>query len=109
MQNDLLLRAAHDAFEGADTSAVMAGYDDSLRITCDLVRRHVDEDREVRPSDHIQNDLGLDSLGVMEFVSDVESCFGVNIPFEMLEGISTVEDVARAVLTLRNAHAEIGT
>lgn len=89
----------------------MAGYDDSLRITCDLVRRHVDEGREVRPSDHIQNDLGLDSLGVMEFVSDVESYFGVNIPSEMFEGIATVEDVARAVLTLRNPqqHAEVGT
>lgn len=92
---------------------VMAGYDDSLRITCDLVRRHVDEGREVRPSDHIQNDLGLDSLGVMEFVSDVESYFGVNIPSEMFEGIATVEDVARAVLTLRNPQqqqqAEVGT
>lgn len=87
----------------------MAGYDDSLRITCDLVRRHVDEGREVRPSDHIQNDLGLDSLGVMEFVSDVESYFGVNIPSEMFEGIATVEDVARAVLTLRQPHAEVGT
>lgn len=87
----------------------MAGYDDSLKITCDLVRRHVDEGREVRPWDHIQNDLGLDSLGVMEFVSDVESYFGVNIPSEMFEGIATVEDVARAVLTLRQPQVEVGT
>jgi acyl carrier protein len=87
----------------------MAGYDESLKITCDLVRRHVDEGREVRPSDHIQHDLGLDSLGVMEFVSDVESYFGVNIPSEMFEGIATVEDVARAVLTLRQAPIEVGT
>ncbi|HXX69709.1 MAG TPA: acyl carrier protein [Polyangiaceae bacterium] len=87
----------------------MPGYDDSLKITCDLVRRHVDEGREVRPSDHIQNDLGLDSLGVMEFVSDVESYFGVNIPSEMFEGIATVEDVARAVLSLRQPRAEVGT
>ncbi len=109
MQYDSTAATAHDAFGGADASAVVAGYDDSLRITCDLVRRHVDEGREVRPSDHIQIDLGLDIVVVMEFVSDVESYFDVNISFEMLEGISTVEDVARAVLTLRNLHAEVET
>jgi acyl carrier protein len=79
----------------------MTGYDESLKITCELVRRHVDAAHEVRPSDHIQHDLGLDSLGVMEFVSDVESYFGVSIPSEMFENIATVEDVARAVLTLQ--------
>ena len=34
-------------------------------------------------------------------VSDVETHFGVNIPSEMFERIATVEDVARAVLTLQ--------
>ncbi len=73
----------------------MSSYDESLKITFELVRRHVDDGREIRPSDHIQNDLGLDSLGVMEFVSDVESYFGVNIPSDMFEHIATIEDVAR--------------
>jgi len=79
----------------------MSSYDESLKITCELVRRHVDDAHLVRPTDHIQRDLGLDSLGVMEFVSDVESYFGVNIPSEMFEHISTVEDVARAVTALQ--------
>ena len=83
----------------------MSSYDESLKITCELVRRHVDQTREVRPTDNIQNDLGLDSLGVMEFVSDVESYFGVNISAEMFEHISTVEDVARAVLSLQRPQA----
>jgi acyl carrier protein len=85
----------------------MSSYDESLKVTCELVRRHVDDGREIRPSDHIQNDLGLDSLGVMEFVSDVESYFGVSIPSDMFEEIATIEDVARAVLKLepRPAHA----
>lgn len=84
----------------------MPSYDESLKITCELVRRHVDDAREVHPSDHIQNDLGLDSLGVMEFVSDVESYFGVSIPSEMFEHIATVEDVARAVLALQPQQTE---
>ena len=78
----------------------MPSYDESLKVMCELVRRHVDDGREIRPSDHIQNDLGLDSLGVMEFVSDVESYFGVSIPSEMFESIATIEDVARAVAKL---------
>jgi acyl carrier protein len=80
----------------------MPSFDESLKITCELVRRHVEEGREIRPTSHIQNDLGLDSLGVMEFVSDVETYFGVSIPSEMFEHIATVEDVARAVASLQN-------
>jgi acyl carrier protein len=81
----------------------MSSYDESLRITCELLRRHVDESRTIRPSDHIQNDLGLDSLSVMELVSDVETRFGVNIPSDMFEQIATVEDVARLVSKLQPA------
>jgi acyl carrier protein len=79
----------------------MSSYEDSLRIACELLRKHVDEARPIRPSDHIQNDLGLDSLSVMELVSDVESHFGVNIPSEMFEQLATVEDVARLVSSLQ--------
>ncbi|MDP9001882.1 MAG: phosphopantetheine-binding protein [Myxococcota bacterium] len=85
----------------------MSRYDESLTITCELLRRHVDGSRLILPSDHIQNDLGLDSLSVMELVSDVESRFGINIPSEMFELIGTVEDVARLVSSLEPdaAHA----
>ena len=80
----------------------MSTYDELLEITCELLRRHVDVGREIRPTDHIQHDLGLDSLGVMELVSDVEARFGVSVPADMFESIATVEDVARAVITLRH-------
>jgi len=79
----------------------MVSYEESLKITCELLRRHVAEARAIRPSDHIQNDLGLDSLGVMELVADVETRFGVSIPREMFDKIATVDDVARAVTELQ--------
>jgi acyl carrier protein len=79
----------------------MLAYEESLRVTCELLRRHVDGDRPIRPSDNIQNDLGLDSIGVMELVSDVELRFGVSIPSEMFATIATVEDVAKAVTALQ--------
>src|SRR5258708_30452449 len=83
----------------------MASYEESVRITCELLRRNVDESRPIRPSDHIQNDLGLDSLSVWELASDVESRFGVNIPTETFAQIATVEDMARLVSTLRPGDA----
>jgi acyl carrier protein len=79
----------------------MAGYEESLKITCELLRRHVPETRAIGPTDDIVNDLGLDSLGVMELVADVETRFGVSIPSDMFQKISTVADVAKAVTKLQ--------
>jgi acyl carrier protein len=79
-------------------------YEETLAITTDLVKRHIaEEGRVVKPSDHIMNDLGIDSIGVMELVSDIEIRFEVSIPAEMFEGIATVEDVTRAVVKLTRA------
>jgi acyl carrier protein len=79
----------------------MPTYDDTLRTTTDILQNHVDVGRAILPSDHIQNDLGLDSLGVMEVVADIEDKFNVNIPNEMLANMLTVEDVARALVKLQ--------
>jgi acyl carrier protein len=79
----------------------MLAYEESLKITCELLRRHIDDGRPIRPEDNIQNDLGLDSIGVMELVSDVETRFNVSIPSEMFASIATVEDIARAVTALQ--------
>jgi acyl carrier protein len=79
----------------------MTTYEESLAITKELLRRHVELERDIRPNDHIQNDLGLDSLGVMELVADVETRFDVAIPSEMFDSIATVDDVARAVVRLK--------
>ncbi|MBX3264508.1 MAG: hypothetical protein KF782_32850 [Labilithrix sp.] len=83
----------------------MATYDETLKITTEILQKHVDGDRTIRPNDHIQNDLGLDSLGVMELVADVEDRFSVTIPNEVLGDISTVEDIARALVKLQEAGA----
>jgi acyl carrier protein len=79
----------------------MLAYDDSLKITCELLRQHIEDGRPIRPTDHIQNDLGLDSISVMELVSEVEARFNVSIPSDMFERLLTVEDVARAVTSLQ--------
>ncbi|HVJ89985.1 MAG TPA: phosphopantetheine-binding protein [Labilithrix sp.] len=82
----------------------MATYDETLEITTELVKKHVAGEKTIRPRDHIQNDLGLDSLGVMELVADVEDRFSVTIPNEMLPEIATVEDMAKALMKLQGAN-----
>lgn len=76
------------------------GYEEILAVTTEIMQRHVERDRTVLPTDHIQNDLGLDSLGVMEIVADIEDRFELTIPNDVLGGLSTVEDVARALSKL---------
>ena len=81
-------------------------YDETLKVTTEILKKHVDADRAIRPNDHIQNDLGLDSLGVMELVADIEDRFAVTIPNDVLSDISTVEDVAKALVKLKAAEQD---
>ena len=81
----------------------MPTYEETLKVTSELLRKHLDAPKDIRPSDRIQEDLGLDSLSVMEFASDVEARFSVSIPSDMYESLATVEDVARAVVKLAGA------
>jgi acyl carrier protein len=80
----------------------MSSYEEALEITSELLQRRASGGmaRQIKASDRIQEDLGLDSLAVMELASDVENRFGVSIPSEMYDRIQTVDDLARAVLTL---------
>ena len=84
----------------------MTTYDETLKVTTEILKKHVDANRTIRPNDHIQNDLGLDSLGVMELVADIEDRFSVTIPNDVLSDIATVDDVAKALVRLS---AEQGT
>jgi acyl carrier protein len=79
----------------------MSSYDEMLKETLAILGKHVDLDRPITPKDHIQDDLGLDSLGVMEVVADIEDRFEVQIPQEALSTISTVDDVVKALEKLK--------
>ena len=49
---------------------------------------------KVTPNALIVDDLGADSLDVVELLSRLEDEFGVTIPDEDVEGLETVADVA---------------
>lgn len=50
------------------------------------------EDSQVTPEANFINDLGADSLDVVELVMGLEEEFEIEIPDEAAEGIKTVQD-----------------
>ncbi len=52
---------------------------------------------EVRPDASILDDLGADSLDVVEMVMSLEEAFDIEVPDEDVEEMKTVADVERYV------------
>ncbi len=59
------------------------------------------EPAEITPAASILDDLGADSLDVVELVMALEDAFQIEVPDDQMESIRTVGDVERFVL----AHA----
>ena len=55
----------------------------------------------LKPDTNIKNDLGLDSLAVVEMVLDVEVQFDVEIPDEEAESMTTFGDIVEYVKKLQ--------
>lgn len=60
---------------------------------------HAQNGIEVTESSHLVADLGIDSLGVMEVIADLEDAFKITIPDEALREVDTIGDVASAIET----------
>lgn len=58
------------------------------------------DEADVKPETSFTNDLGADSLDTVELIMEFEKEFGVNIPDDQAEKISTVGD---AIAYIENA------
>ncbi|EKD50892.1 MAG: hypothetical protein ACD_62C00400G0006 [uncultured bacterium] len=52
---------------------------------------------DIKLSSHFIDDLGADSLDVVELIMEIEDVFGIEIPDEDVEEMETVEDVINYV------------
>ncbi|MDE2357001.1 MAG: acyl carrier protein [Alphaproteobacteria bacterium] len=59
----------------------------------------------IRDDTDIVEDLGMDSLGVMNFVMAIEDFYDISIPLDRIAQIQTVADLMAAVESLRAGHA----
>jgi acyl carrier protein len=57
---------------------------------------------ELKPEMNIVNDLGLDSIGVMNFTMALEDRFDVSIPLHDMASVVTVQDLLNTVKSLRS-------
>ena len=57
---------------------------------------------EVIPGASILDDLGADSLDVVELVMSLEDAFDIEVPDEEVEGMRTINDIQQYVI----AHAD---
>ena len=58
---------------------------------------------ELKPEMNIVNDLGLDSIAVMNFTMALEDKFDISIPLNDMASVVTVKDLLTTVETLRSA------
>ncbi len=81
---------------------VLAGFAEVAEKLLNVPADQVSEDAR------FDEDLGVDSLGLVEFVMEVEDRFDVKIPEEELEGITTVGAAIDLVLSKKGTPAEKG-
>lgn len=55
------------------------------------------EESEITLSSNIKDDLGADSLSLVDLVMALEDEFGLEIPDESLDSVRTVEDVVKYI------------
>ena len=65
------------------------------------------ESGRLKPEAHIFNDLGLDSLDIVDLVVALQKSFGVNIRNEeKVRDIRTLQDVYQFIFTIKNTEGE---
>ena len=62
-----------------------------------VFQRHAEDGAAVTEQSRLVADLGIDSLGVMEVIADLEDKFHLHIPDEALREVDTIRDVCAAV------------
>lgn len=73
---------------------------DSLRAELyTLFAQHAQSGSPMTETSHLVADLGIDSLGIMELIADIEDKFNLHIPDDALREVNTVGDVAHAIET----------
>ncbi|MFD1702325.1 acyl carrier protein [Methylopila henanensis] len=78
-----------------DKDQLIADIEDVLES---VINRRV----ELRTEMNIVNDLGLDSIAVMNFCMALEDKFDISIPLHDMASVVTVDDLAKTIETLRS-------
>jgi acyl carrier protein len=67
-------------------------YDEIFTKVAALLKEHAPQPVPIQDDTELINDLGFDSLRVMEMLHDVEDVFDITYPLNSLSDIRTVKD-----------------
>ena len=67
------------------------------------LRAALPQERALSDQTHIIEDLGLDSVAVMDFVMEIEDKLDVSVPLDKIAEIETLGDLITTVQRLKNA------
>jgi acyl carrier protein len=77
--------------------------DSVTRLVIDTLAANPRVTHPVNGATVIVDDLGLDSLAVMDFVMEIEDKLDVSVPLDRLTDIRTIDDLARCLTELTSA------
>lgn len=58
-------------------------------------------DRQITEESRIKEDLGADSLDVLQLLMTIEETYGIRIPDESLAGFNTVGDIVKYLESIK--------
>jgi len=65
-----------------------------------LIKQLNKKPENVKPEMRIKEDLGADSLDVVEILMNIEDKYGFTVPDEVVMGVKTVEDLIKVATDL---------
>jgi acyl carrier protein len=73
----------------------MQNYQELLLTLYDMIRPFVGENIELHEATDLIEDLGLDSMKIMDLLSMIEDSLDISIPLNVLPDIHTIRDFAQ--------------
>lgn len=72
-------------------------YNEIYRNLAELLQPYAGEKQSVEPKTLLVDDLGLDSMQVMEMLMELEDRLDASIPLNFLPEVQTVDDLVKAM------------
>nr|YP_002327589.1 acyl carrier protein [Vaucheria litorea]ACF71006.1 acyl carrier protein precursor [Vaucheria litorea] len=72
-------------------------YDKIRQIVIDQLQLEEEEESKLKPEASFTDDLGADSLDIVELILNLEDKFGIEIPDEVAKKITTLEEAAKLI------------
>lgn len=77
--------------------------DDIRGMITDTLRTSLGKPVELTDKTNIINDLGLDSVAVMDFVMEIEDRLDISVPLDRIAEVETIGDLVSTIHSLKDS------